>query len=255
MYSDKSYNKVSAVVDHFLIGNGLTEHFFQWALAMGLWHLRELKLDTWQDVKTALLEVTDRKTVVLPGDFVDWTKVGVKVGQYVITMGLNSELTPNQRTANDQTVAGLLSQHIPNGLDFGAYGGYYFNNFNGSAMCGWGGGFPAKGFFKCVNHGSCQELLLDYDFRASHVYVEYITDGFDPCGETVLHPYYADYFLKSMEAEWEKKKNPARTEASIRRLEMDLRDAERKVRARKNDLDPKTLINLSRAETRFTAKI
>ena len=60
---------------------------------------------------------------------------------------------------------------------------------------------------------------------------------------------------KGMEFSWEEEKNPSRTEASIDRKAKDLRDAWRLVRARKNNLDPQTILNLTRQQTRFTPHI
>ena len=251
------YNTISGIVDHFSTKKGLsTAHWFPWALAMALWHLRELKLDVWQEPVTKYLPVTDRKTVLLPSDYVDWTKIGVKVGQYAVTLGVNDELNTLNRTENDaDIVRGLLSQNLPNGLDFGAYSGLRFFNFNGSTFNSIGLGLPGKGTFKVVDHGSCKEILLDYDFNADYLYVEYITDGFDPCGETLVHPYIADYVLKSIELSYEEDRNPSATESSIARKSQDQYFAMKKVRARRNGLDPKTLLQMSRAEVRFTAHI
>lgn len=255
-YSNASYNKVSAIVDHFLIKKGLTEHYYNWVLAMMLWHLRELRLDITQDVKTELLPVTDRKTVLLPLCCVDVVLVAMKVGQYAVTLGVNDKLTMLDRQPNSTDfVNGLLSQNLPNGLNFNSYGGYYAFNYNGGSVQCFGTGFITKGSFKIHNNGVSKEILLDYDYPYNEVYVEYITDGFDPCGETVVNPYLADYCLKGAELSWEEEKNPSRTEASIYRKGVEFNDAKRVVRARKNDLDPQTLLNISRAQTRFTPKI
>lgn len=255
-YVEGQHNKISAIVDHVLFKKTLPEAWWQWMLEMGLWHLRELKLDTWQDVCTLYLPVTDRKTVILPSSFVDWVKVGTKVGQYIVTLGVNSKLNMLDRQPNSNDfVAGLLSQNLPNGLDFSSYGGYYFYNYNGGSLPCIGSGFITKGSFKYHNNGLTKELLLDYDYPHDYVYVEFITDGFDPCGETVVDPYFADYIKKGMEFSWEEEKEPNKTEASIYRRGAAFAAAERKIRARKNDLDPQTLINISRQQTRLTPHI
>lgn len=255
-YVEGQHNTMGAIVDHVLFKKTLHESWWQWMLEMGLWHLRELKLDTWQDVKTELLAVTDRKTVILPDDFIDWVIVGIPVGQYAVSLGLNTQLKLTDRTTSDSTVAGLLSQNLPSGLDFAAYGGYYLSNFRGSSIPCVGSGLNInKGSFRVLENKTYKELLLDYDFNQTHVYLEYITDGFEPCGETILHPYFCDYVKKGMEFSWEEEKNPSRTEASIDRKAKDLRDAWRLVRARKNNLDPQTIINLTRQQTRFTPHI
>ncbi len=255
-YKEGQYNKVSAIVDHMMFLNTISDQWFQWCLEVALWKLRELRLDIFQDVKSELFPVTDRKTVVLPPGFVDWVKVGTKIGQYLVTVGVNDKLNTLSRDANSNDfVAGLFSQNLPNGLNFDSYGGYYFLNYNGGSVASVGTGFVTKGTFKVHDYGITKEILLDYDYPFENLLVEFITDGFDPCGETVVNPYFADYLNKGMEAEWEEKKNPNRTEASIRRKALDFVDAEKKVRARKNDLDPQTILNISRAQTRFTPHI
>lgn len=256
MDNNADYNKVSAIVDHFLIKKGLTEHYYNWVLAMMLWHLRELKLDSAQEPKTVLLTVTDRKTVILPGDCVDVILVACKIGQYAVTLGVNDKLTLLDRQPNSNDfVNGLLSQNLPNGLNFASYGGYNAFNFNGSSVPCFGTGFVAKGSFRIHEVNGIKEILLDYDYPYTEVYVEYITDGFDPCGETIVNAYLADYCLKGAEFSWEEEKNQSRTEASIYRKGKELNDARKLVRARNNNLDPQTLLNISRQQTRFTAKI
>lgn len=240
MADETRYYKVASIVDEFLVDNDLTEHMFNKALAWAIRGLEEIKLDSWQDVKTCLLTVTARKTVVLPPDFVDWVKVGMPVGQYCVTLGVNDALRSDARDPNrGDTVRGLLSQHLPNGMSFGNYGGYYFFNYRGASISGVGGGLPSKGYFKLNDNGTCKELLLDYDYGYSQVYVEYITNGFDPCGESVVHPYLKDYLLKYMDFKYEDKNNPKANESSIYRKGRDVYFAEVKVRARFNPLTPK----------------
>jgi hypothetical protein len=255
MEYEGNYYKASAIVDQFLIDNDLTDHYFRKFLSKMLWGLREFKLKDFQEVKTCWLQVNDRKTAILPRDFVDWTKIGVRRGQYVITMGINEQLVTAPRHADDLTVRGLLTQHLPNGTDLSPYGGYYFFNFNGTTIFGISGGLPSKGYFKVVDTGNCKEILLDYDYGYDKVYVEYISDGFNPCGDTILHPYLCDYCLKYIEAFYEEKMNPNRTESSIRRKLVDVADARRNALSCFNQIDPQTFLNISRANARLTTKL
>lgn len=248
------YLSAGAIVDEWIADNLLTQHWYTIGLRRLLWGIRELRLDTFQDVKTDLIDVSALKTATLPIGFVDVVKIGLKYGQYCITLGVNDKLTVQNRSSADETVLGLLSDNLPNGVDFSPYGGFMFRNYNGGNIFGIGTGLPSKGFYKIHDNGSCKELLLDYDYPCSQVYVEYITTGFDPCKETILHPYTVDYGFKYMDAKYEEKNNPNRSEASIDRKWRDVADAERKVRARKNTLDPQTMLNISRAHYRLTPK-
>lgn len=250
------YNKLSAIVDQFMIEQDLGSGWFAKCLAWAQRGLREIRLDVWQDVKTDLITVTDRKTATLPDGFVDWIKIGIKRGQYCITLGVNDALTELGRTTDSESVMGLLSQHLPNGIDFSAYSGYNFYNYgNGGCIFGLGQGIPSKGFFKVHDNGNCKELLLDYDYPYDQVYVEYITDGFTDCPDPYISPYLYDYIFKFMEARYEAKNNPKATESSIERMESQLLYAVKQVSRRKNNVDYQTLLNLTRAETRLTPKM
>jgi|SRR6185369_9497008 len=256
MSLDKSrYYSLSAICDDFLDENELHSSFYQKSLKWAIKAVKEIRFDIFQQPCTKLLTVTERKTVVLPADFVDWLKIGIKRGQYVITLALNDDLSSAERHVGDNTIAGLLSQHMPNGTDFNQYGGYYFNNFNGSNFMSFGGGLPSKGFFKVIDNGNCKELFLDYDYPYPQVYLEYISDGIDPCGETIIHPYEQDYIFAYMEYRYERKNNPKATNYTKDEAGKDLFDEGRKLRARYNDLDPKTLISLSRSQARMTTKL
>lgn len=251
-YVENQHNKITSIVDHVLFKKTLPEAWFQWMLEMGLWYLRELKLDVHQQVQAKLFEVTNRKTVILPTGFVDWVAVGAQVGQYYVLMGVNDKLNVLPRENNSSNyVSGLLSQNLPNGLNANSYTGYNFSN--GTFFCG--GGFYTKGSFKYHDAGTYKELILDYDYPYSHIYIEYITDGFEPCGDTIVDPYFADYIKKCMEFEWEQEKEPNKTMQSIRNRGVAMEVALTKCRGRKNDLDPTTMINIQRSQTRFTPHI
>lgn len=249
------YYSAATIVDDFLSTNDLSNGYWQKSLKWALHAVRQIRLDIFQHPKTLLLNVTERKTVVLPDDFVDWTKIAVKKGQYAVTLALNDDLTIQERHQGDSTVLGLLSQHMPNGTNLSGYGGFMFNNFNGASFVGFGGGLPSKGFFKIADHGGCKEILLDYDYGYKQVYLEYISDGIEPCKETIIHPYEYDYVLAYMEMMYEKKNNPKATNYTKDSAEKDLYFEGLKLRGRYNELDPRTLITMSRAEARVTTKL
>lgn len=253
-YVEGQHNTIGAIVDHVLFKKTLSDHWFQWCLEMGLWHLRELRLSTWQDVKTAMFTASDRNTIVLPTDFIDWVMVAIPIGQYAVPLGVNGQLKMTAREVDDHVVPGLFSQHKPTGINLDQYVGYHMRNFRTTSVPVVNARMNIqKGSFKVVERKAHKEIILDYDIPHSTFYIEYITDGFEPCGETVLHPYFCDFVRASIEYEWEAEKNPNRTESSIHRKSRDMYDAERLVRARKNDLDPQTIINIQRQETRMTS--
>lgn len=251
----QSVNRLATVVDDFLDDNQLHNSFWPKALKWAQRAVREIRLDIYQEPKTVLLPVTERFTAILPDNYVDWVKMAVPRGQYAITLAINDDLMSLPRTGDENTVRGLLSQHMPNGLDFNAYGGYYFFNYDGGTLNGYGCGLPSKGYVKVVDHGGCKEIQMDYDFRYNQIYLEYITDGLSPCQETLIHPYEYDYIMKFMEELFERKNNPKATNQSKYEAGRDVFFAEKKLRARYNNMSPKDVLVMSRAEARFTTKL
>jgi len=108
----RSYYNLGVCVDDFLDDNDLHNSFWMKALKWAQRAVREIRLDIYQQPLTKLLDVTERNTVVCPDGMVDWTKIAVKHGQYVITLAVNDELAITKRTTSDNTVLGLLSQHM-----------------------------------------------------------------------------------------------------------------------------------------------
>lgn len=247
-------NTISTMVDEWLILNDLTRHWFPKYLLVAINGLKELKIDVTGDIIACILPVTDRKTVILPGDYSDFIIVGIPRGQYYIPLAINGRLRKDTRTSNrNDVVAGLLSQNLPNGVSTTDYSGNYFFNYDGA--CNPDGQLPSKGHFTIQKVGLCKEILLDYDYGFSTLYLEYFNGGFDPNGETMVHDYEQDYLKKVMEFFYEDKNNPKATEASKIRKGRELAAAEKKVRARYNDLTPSTMLAINRTGTRLTPKM
>jgi hypothetical protein len=249
------FYSLAAVVDQWLIENDLKGNYFPKGLAWAIRGLRELEFDSWPHVKTMLLNVTDRRTVVLPDNFVDWCRVALKYGQYALDLGHNSDMLVGDRAANENFVRGLPKYGLPTGVDFANYSYLSYANYGGMTLDVVNSGFLTKGAFKYHDNGQCKELLLDYDYGFKQVYIEYISDGFDPCGETIIHPYTYDYVFKYIDARYENKGNPNATEASRFRLNREVKDAERVVRARGNNVTPTDLENIVREFTTLALKM
>lgn len=252
------FYKLSNLVNEWIADNDLTEHWHAKMLSFLMKGFRHLSLHSWQEPYSSWLTVGDLYTATLPENYVMWTKVGLKVGQYVKVLGVNAEMHELQRSAEDDVVSSLPLYQMPNGIDIANYGGpgYDFLNVGGSgSSCqGYGGGLPSKGHYKFVQRGdSTWEIEFDYDVRVgSDIIVEYISDGFNPNGETIVNALVANYCHAVMDFKYEEKFNPTRTEASITRMGRALAHQEFLVRAAKNDLDPKTMITISRREARFS---
>jgi hypothetical protein len=256
MSDNTRFNKVASIVEQFLIDNDLTNHWYNKYLSQTIRALEEINLDVAGKPRACILPVSSRKTVVLPSDYEDYIIIGVPRGQYFTPLSINASLRLDKRAANrSDLITGLLSQHLPNGVDINSYTGYYSFNNGGASLGIGGGGLPSKGSFRVVDRGDCKEIELDYDFLDSQLYLEYITDGFDPCGETIVPAYLKDYTIKWLEDFFERKNNPKATEASRDRTGRALFFAGQKVRARYNNLTPSTMLAIERANTRLTPRM
>lgn len=239
MSDSTRYYKLAAVVDNYLVEADLPNGWFNKCLLWAIRGLRELHLDSWADVKTGLFSVTDRNTVELPADFVDWVKISRK-GNRIETLGVNMDISTIRESVSRGSITDV---------------GYYLNNFANGAIFSYGLALSSMGSFRVYDNGTCKELLIDMTGRVNELYIEYITDGFDPCGETYIHPYLYDYLTKYIAHKYEEQNNPKATEASIYRKSQDVFYAEKKVRARRNNLDPQTLLNLVRQHTTLALKV
>lgn len=256
MADNTRFNKVASIVEQWLIDNDLSNHWFNKYLSQAIRALEEINLDVSGKAKCGIFPVTDRKTVVLPGDYEDYIVIGIPRGQYFTPLSLNASLRLDPRAKNrSDLITGLLSQHLPNGTNMNSYTGYYSFNYGGAAMGLDSGALPSKGSFRIIDRGDCKEIALDYDFLGKELYVEWITDGFDPCGETIVPAYLKDYVIKWLEDFFERKNNPKASEASRDRTGRALAAAVRKVRARYNDLTPETMLAIERANTRLTPRM
>lgn len=257
----QKYLKLASICDTFLtIDVDLSvSHYFQKYLTAAKWYLMTLKTAHAQDVKTVLLEISDTLTATAPSDYVNWCVVSENFGQYIRTLGVNGDLSLADRSlGNPEWVYGGPPDQLPNGTDLTAYGGYELANYGGRSLWSVGGGLPAKGFFrirKCED-GS-REFMFDVGVCASsQIYLEYISYGFNACGETICNPYEAEAVRKFLNHHFEKtRKDGGKSESAIFRTGQELYHAEAIVRASRSDLDPATLLLTTRKHYRMSNKI
>lgn len=255
----QKYFKLASCIDTFLnVDVDLpVAHYFQKYLTVAKAYLVELKTVHAQDVKTVLLEISDTLTAPAPSDYVNWIVLAEPYGQYIRTLGINGNLSLSDRESDMDWIYTGPSDQLPNGTKVEAYGGYELANYGGRSLFSIGGGLPAKGFFRIrrCEDGS-KEFLFDIGIASSdRVYLEYISYGFNPCGETLLNPYEFSAVRKALLHHFEKtRKDGGKTEAAITRTGRDLFHAEAIVRASRNDLDPDTLLLTTRKYHRLTVK-
>jgi len=129
---------IDSIVRSALISQGLTIHHYYQFFHYAQKCFRELNLDTLKTVQVTELTIGNGNSVSLPSDFIDWVKVGIKVGQYVKPLVQLPSLmkTPN-RDANGNEITypemwrGYYLQ--VNGNDRGEHLGKDYGHGNGSS--------------------------------------------------------------------------------------------------------------------------
>lgn len=240
---DKYYS-IKALAEDVLDDRGETDHMLMRYIKWALRGYIEVSLDDHQEPITMHIDMDDKRTIVIPDDYVDWAKVAIQIDGKLKTIGVNGNLI--QQSNEDECRNPILETDInrmPTGIDFDNYGGYYFLNYDGSNVYSYGGGLNHDNYFK-VNE-KLRLIEFSSNVNKTRVYLEYISNGVDPSGNTVVHPYMADYVRKYIHYEVEMVSSK-KTEASISRRFNDMKNARVILRARYNDLDPTTFTNLTR---------
>ena len=190
------------------LGEGVEryEQYLHWALkAHGDWHM-----DQAREVKTVICELNSYKAIAWPVDYVDWTKVGIKCNNQILTF-VNDDFMSFPMDKDADNVPDVDPECVEitdetdittNGWAINGQGYYYYNLFNEKGQDqGKLWGLTAKdnymGYFR-VN-SEREEIQFRSRFtNLTQVYLEYISDGYEPCKETLVHPYAASliaYFV------------------------------------------------------------
>lgn len=159
--------------------------------------LRELSFDVLKNVNTELLRVSDNGTVDLPCDYVDFTKVGVRYGQFVKPLLQYDKINRLPNYSN--------GEEVPYAEEGVGLSGVSWVNVSGDGehlgrMYGLGMGRETDVFKVIPERGIIQfSQELGYD----HIVLEYISDGLSSNAATSIHP----YAQKTIEAyiEWQLK--------------------------------------------------
>jgi len=253
-WSNKKYYTISAIVDRCLDDNELPDHYFDKFLGWGLWALREINLDDAQEPKTVRLSMNNTRLVELPKDYIDWVVIGIQIGEQVKTLGVNESmvgLTGEDRTLGNPTSFQRLGiNDLPNGINVTNYGGYALS---GTGAFSIGGGIDYKGYFKVFKRSHGHTIQFSSLVNKTDVYVEYISDGFNPNKETTINPYFANYLRCAINKEWAENK-PIREQSvsEIRRRGSDAFYAHKNLRGRVSDLDPQSMLNSQRRYYQLT---
>lgn len=194
--------------------------------------MRELAFDQSHEVLTKVIRMKSWKQIEWPEDMVDWTKIGFKDGDEIRVLIQDSNIPKYFDRAQNE-----LKQNKPirpiYDLDISAaprvpfIGGMFEDRVYGYAV-----GFNGAGYFdvdrknRVINFRSTIEGDQD-------VYLEYITDGINYSGHTVIHPY--TYNMLKAFVHWQRKLHNDKYSV------MERRDAERIYNNMRSDVSVRNL--------------
>lgn len=219
------------------------------------WHF-----DSAQEVKTIELNMNDYNAVDWPQDYIDWTKIGVRYGDKVMTFGVNDDidlLHNADECGNPIINASADTEDNINMFTPLYWGGYWFQNYindygeHMGRFYGYGGAAHGIGNFKLNKER--RQFQFDSKVTAKKIYLEYISNGFDPCKETMVNR-YAESMIRTY-VHWQNsvfKEGPASSNSQAWELEYDKQL--RLSRARVFELSVKDIINISREHYKLSIK-
>lgn len=187
-----TYTSLDKIVRSVLIQKRLPLHYYLEFLKHAADALRELSFDSLMIINSVELTVDHTGYLAdLPCDYVDWTKVGIKQGQFVqpVTQRDSINRLHNYNTTGD--VINFGDQNSVN-MDFPFWPGYWmFQNIddlgeNLGRLYGYNTGIANDGFKIIPERGQIQ---LTESFNESTIVLEYISNGQTSDNATQIDPY------------------------------------------------------------------
>lgn len=229
---------LQAIVDE--VKNDLEEtgthkdlQFLQWAIS----GYRDMQFSSPVDVKTCKLKMNGYGAITLPDGCVTYTKVAVKYGRKLVVVGLTGE------AGSDLLVSESAVFATPSVYRTKQYtAAYDFQNCDGKTLRGYCYG-DLTGAFEV--HGN--QLQFHPNFHGLPVYLEYITDGIDPCGDTAVHPFLFDYIWAYIH--WRRVKADDRNSQALKEeKERDMKKAKLKAAMRlySREFTPEYVVRLTK---------
>lgn len=169
----RQYISLDSIVNDYIdeTQQSINQYYRLWNLAFR--GMEQLGLDFFYQLRTVRLTVASNKTVVIPNDYISYTKVGVlnSIGE-IITLTYNNNMTTYADTLSnrdaltqDDTLGNYLNVQTP------IWYNYYNNGLYANAY-GVPSGSPFVGTFKVDNDNGV--ILLGENFGYDYIMLEYL---------------------------------------------------------------------------------
>lgn len=172
-----TYSTLESIVRATIDQEGYdTPHKFMRYLNIANRGLKELTFDVLESVKPVVLDVDNTMRVDLPTDFVDYTFLGVILPNGTLEpLGKGSNI-PGTGQYNMQIPRTVLTEDQILLREF-------------EPQFGMGGGQNRNGYYLSSIDLDNWQMILSGVLVGSFIYMEYISDGRTPDGNTIVHPY------------------------------------------------------------------
>lgn len=173
------YTTLDEIIRRNLLAKRQPLHYYIEYLVHASSCLRELTLDSLRIINTVELTLNDYYAADLPCDYIDWTKVGIKMGQFVQPITQRDSIN---RLRNQDSQGNYITYQDPASfnIDFPFWPGYWmFQNIddlgeNLGRLYGFNAGLVPDGFKVLKERNQIQFLETARD--TTYV-LEYISDG------------------------------------------------------------------------------
>lgn len=171
------------------------EQFLGW----GLRGYKKFRMDISQEVKTVELDLTDWKAIEWPADYTDWVMIGVRVNGMVRVFTNDESIAlhfddadtdgfPDVQPVTDTFTLDPTDPFTPQQLYFWGLSDWGEDSGQLYGLTVKGNG---TGYYK-VNTER-QEIQFSPTLAVgTKIYLEYISDGYDPTKKTMVHTYAED---------------------------------------------------------------
>lgn len=212
------YRPLSEIVSEALLDSGEGAHWFERYSRWAIKYAEEIFSDWCPQVKTVELSITPWKSIQLPADCYDYIQVGVRNGHDVMTFVHDRTIaTVFDKDENGQKVANSQPNYLDDFLPDPTLSDTIVPFFNLTNTLTPLGENPGKlfgllvkdnglGYFTENKNKDVSELQFKFKVASgTKVYLMYITSGFSPDGETMIHPDYAEYIVQGIHRERQSK--------------------------------------------------
>lgn len=170
-------------------------HFYLQYLTYAVDCLRQLNMDTLQNMKSVRLPINSYKAATLPNDYVDYIRVGNEVGQYITPWGekKNSYNRLNKFDSEGNKIA-YGDIEAQNGILPNNWEGFWYTNYINDKGEHLGRIFNNMPGFRdsFVILRERNEIQLDVSYTGKEIVMDYITDGLSVDASNSVHPYAVD---------------------------------------------------------------